>query len=454
MKAHFRFVFVLAVAVLVMGPLGGCSTIENATSSVFGSGSKKKTTLPGKRISVLALQQKLEADPNLAHAAIKLPPPYENEDWPQPGGYANHAMYHLAARENLSRLWRSDIGAAANRLARIMAPPVIADGRVYTLDAAVRVTAHDLETGEEIWHADLAKKKEKKRAGFGGGIAFDNGRVFVATGFGRIHALDAATGREYWVRDFEIPFHAAPTANGGRVFAVTHDNHLQVLAQDDGRVLWSYQAISEQAGLLANASPAVAGEIVVVPYSSGELYAFRVQNGQPVWSDSLTRTGALTSMATINDIAGRPVIDRGRVIAISHSGRLVSIDLRSGERVWTRDISGIQTPWVAGDYIYVVTTEAELVCVSAQDGRVRWITPLQRWRKAKSQKDALVWSGPVLVGDRLIVVSSAGKAVSVSPYTGEILSQLKLGDGTFVPPVVAKGTVLVLTDGAELIAWR
>jgi len=37
---------------------------------------------------------------------------------------------------------------------------------------------------------------------------------------------------------------------------------------------------------------------------------------------------------------GRPVIDRGLVFANSHAGRLVAIDIRTGERVWTIDVGG------------------------------------------------------------------------------------------------------------------
>lgn len=445
-----RLAAIACAFALVGASLGGCAQTKN----LFGIGKEKKAAIPGERVSVLVFDKKLEADPKLANVDVRLPPPYENAEWPQPGGYASNAMYHLSGAPTLSRVWRSSVGRGADSLTRILAPPVIADGRIFALDAAAHVSALDEATGKRLWRKSLRLKGERADAGFGGGIAYEDGRLFVTTGFGRIHALDATTGAEIWRRDIIIPFRSAPTVNGGRVFAVTQDNELQVLATDDGRVLWTHQGITEQAGLLANASPAVSGDVVVVPYSSGELYAFRVQNGRMAWTDSLTRTGTLNSLSTINDIAGRPVIDRDRVYAVSHSGRLVSIDLRSGERVWTLDVAGIQTPWVAGDYLYVVTTDAELLCVDAQDGRVRWITPLQRFRKEKRKRDPIVWSGPVLMGDRLVIVNSLGRAFSVSPYSGALLSEMKLSDPTFVAPIVAQGTLYILTEDANLVAMR
>lgn len=456
-SASLRKIGAVMAAFALILSLGACQGGGgNPITRIFGKApEKKQSRLPGERVSVLLLQQNLEADPRLAEIEVRLPPPYENADWPEPGGYASNAMYHLKVGDALTRRWRTKVGAAADSYSRIMAPPIIADGRIFVLDAKCYVAALDEATGRELWRKSLARKREKGRVGFGGGIAYDNGRVFVTTGFGRVHALDPATGTQFWTRDFMVPFHTAPTADGGRLFAVTNDNQLFVLAEDDGRELWSHQGISEQAGMLANSSPAVASDAVVVPYSSGELYGFRVQNGTMLWSDSLTRTGPVTPMATISDIAGRPVIDRGRVVAISHSGRLVSIDLKSGERIWTRDIGGIQTPWVAGDFIYLITVDEELLCLTWDDGRIRWITQLQQWSKPKKSKgDPIVWSGPLLASNRLIAVSSEGMALSISPYTGEILGEIKLHERTYVAPVVAKNTVFILTDDAKLLALR
>lgn len=444
--AFFRScVLVLALAVASTA-LSGCG--------MFRKTKKIGSTAKGTRISIMAYDKELTTDPALATAEVKLPPPYVNDSWPEPGGFASHAMYHLAAGTDLKKVWQVSVGAAADSYSQILAPPIVAQGMVFVLDARCHVTAIDAETGKRVWRIDLTPKGERPRVGFGGGIAYDNGSVFAVTGFGRIHALNAATGEERWQRTMPAPFHAAPTADGGRVFAVTQDNELNVLAEDDGRVLWTHQGIIESAGLLGSSSPAVSGETVVVPYSSGELYALRVQNGRVGWSDSLTRIGQVNAMSTINDIAGGPVIDRGHVIAISHSGRLVSIDLGTGARTWTRDASGIQMPWVAGDYIYVVTTEAELLCVSAQTGGIRWLTQLQRFRNMDDKVDPIVWTGPVLVGNRLVLASSRGRAISVSPYTGEILGEIKIPGPTFVPPVVAGSKLYILTEDAKLVAYQ
>lgn len=447
MGRRLKALSLAVVAVFALG-LGGCDTVGD----MFTASSKPK--LPGKRLSVMELETKLVADPDIADIDVELPTPFENKDWTQPGGAADNAMYHLAAPGKLDKLWSVDAGSGSSSSARLVATPIVAEGKVFVLDSEAHVRAFDAKTGKQLWRQDLTPEDQDSGKARGGGLAYDGGRVFVATGFGLVHALNPASGAVIWTANGTVPFRASPTANGGRVFAITSDNQMICLAQENGAILWRHRGITESAGILAATSPAVAGSIVVVPYSSGELFALRVENGTVLWSDSLTRTGNLTSLSELNDIAGRPVIDRDRVFAISHSGRFVSIDLRTGERVWTKDIPGVQTPWVAGEYIFVVTTDQEVIAMSRRDGRIRWLTKLARWEDPESKSGPVEWSGPILVSDRLIFVSTMGKAVSVSPYTGKILGQIDLPGKTLIAPIAADGIVYILTDSGELEALR
>ena len=265
------------------------------------------------------------------------------------------------------------------------APPIVAGGKIYVLDARARVYAFDANSGEPAWHVSVAPSgrrglfsmlsfglfgentKVDATKGFGGGIAFDAGKLFVSTGFGDVVALDAASGKELWRINTGVPIFNAPVANGGRVFVSAQDNHFHAYAQNNGRELWDHQGITEAAGILASSSAAVAGEFVISPYTSGELFALRVQNGRPAWSDMLTRSGNVTALSELDDIAGRPVVDRDLVFAISHSGVMTAIQLGTGDRQWTRDLASIQTPWVAGDYVYVLTTQAQLLCLTRKE---------------------------------------------------------------------------------------
>ncbi len=424
-----------------------------ACLALAGCGESKKTPLPGKRISVLELEKTLTTDPALGATPITLPAPFDNPEWPGAGGYPNHAMYHLALAPDIHRAWTANVGEGEWRYGRVTAQPVVADGRVFAADANDVVSAFNAKNGDRIWHFDPQPKNDDNPM-FGGGIAYANGRIFIATGYAQVVAVDATNGKEIWRQNLASPAHGPPTVAAGRVFVITVDNELEVLAAADGHRLWTQNGIPEPADLLIGTSPAVQGDTVIVPYSSGELYALRIENGRAVWSDNLATSRPLGALSSLADIRGQPVIDRDRVFAISHSGILVSIDLRTGDRVWEQDIGGTHMPWIAGDYIYVLANDRDLACLLRADGHVRWVRPLPRYADEADKTNPLRWSGPVLAGDRLIVISSDGEALSVSPYTGRFLGRVKFSDGVYLDPVVAGRSLYVITDKADLTALR
>ncbi len=427
--------------------LGGCSVYDDIV------GNNKTPPLPGERISVLQHERSLSPDPELANSAVLLPPPTPNASWPQAGGFANHAMHHIQVNDALKRIWSTDIGSGSDDEERLSGEPIIADGKIYVMDSMTVVSAIDAKTGDRVWSADLTPDDDDD-GHISGGLAYDNGAIYVTTGFAQVVALEAKTGKVIWRKSLDAPMRSAPTVRGGRIFTVTLNNQLYALNSKNGEELWTHSGLPETASMLGGASPAVDNGIVVVPYTSGQLVALRVENGRVLWEESLAAVRRTDVISTLADIRGRPIIDRDRVIAMSHGGQIVAIDLRSGKRIWDRDIGGLESPWVAGDYVFALTNEAEVVCISRNDGRIRWVRGLPRYEDPEDREDPIIWTGPILASDRLIVAGSNGQALAISPYSGNVLGVVEMPDGVSVPPVVANGSVYFLADDAELVAYQ
>ena len=435
----------LAVVIALALGVSGCG--------VFKKTAPKSQTV-GERIPVLNFESKATAEAELADMAVVLPIPDVNAEWSQPGGSASKYNGHLALPEAINIAWTASIGQGSTATRRLNAGPVVSGGKVFTMDTGGDIRAFDARSGAIVWNARITLPGRNSNSAFGGGVSVLDGRVFATTGYGIVAAFDAATGKELWRQKLDQPLRGAPSVYGNRVYVLTIDNQLFAINAETGEAVWNVAGTVEVAGLLGASAPAVAQDTVVVGFSSGELNALRAENGRTVWADALARTGRSTAMAALSDIDASPVIDRGRVYAIGHGGRMATLELSTGQRVWERNFAGTSTPWVTGEFVYIVTLDGEVICLTRREGKVRWVHQLDHYKNAKKKTDPIQWSGPVLAGDRLFVTGSNKELVAISPYSGEVLVTTKLDERAYLPPIVADNSLYVLTDDGKLTAWR
>ena len=430
--------------VLLPALLGGCSWFEGLLND-------DKPPLPGKRIALMNTHHGLDVDEN--HARVVLPPPVANADWPQAGGNPAHVMGHLAVGDTLQAAWRVDIGEGGGYRRKITAQPVIAGGRVFTMDSDAVVTAYDVASGAQLWRVDT-QAEDDRSTNVGGGIAVDGDTLYAGTGRAEVLALEAATGKIRWRKTVSSPVRSAPTVAEGRIFVATLDNQLQALATDDGRRLWGFQAQPAETTVLGLPAPAYAEGLVVAGFGSGDIVGLRATSGSVAWSDSLAASRGRNSLLDLSAVRGLPVVSDGRVYVGGLGGLTISLDLRTGRRLWEREVATGDMPWLAGDWLFLLSTEGQVAALARADGAVAWVTQLPLYQDEEKKRDPIRWIGPVLAGDRLILGSTDARAVAVSPYTGEIMGEQKLSGAMSVPAAVAGRTVYVITDDATLVALR
>ncbi len=422
--------------------IGGCSDGPSLPRlSDLNPFTEKEKPLPGKRIPVALSENKVGIELASGDRPVRLPPPRQNDSWPQPGGTPNNAAGHLALGNAVRTIWSADAGQGSSSYGRLTASPIVAEGKVFTLDSEGKVSAFS-SSGSVAWRSSLTPPDEKAYKGYGGGLAADGGRIYAATGYGYVVALDAQSGKKVWEKNVGSPLRASPTAASGKVVVITADGVVYALSAADGQELWNYRGLPERSSILVNASPAMEGDVVVVPYPSGDVVALRASDGQALWTESLARSRTASSLGAMSD-AARPVVDGGTVFAVGHAGRMIATSLKSGERIWSASIPGLQAPCVAGDYVFVVDTSGRLMAVDRRDGKAAWSTQLP---------GATTWSGPVLAGNKLWLTSNKGHLASVDASTGKVEGQQNLGTPIYIAPVVAGGRMYVLTDKAKLIA--
>ncbi len=407
------------------------------------------------RITMVLGDETLVPDPALVSEIVTLPAPRELSDgWPQAGSRASKAIGHIDVASELDVAWRASVGNGSDRKSALTTPPVASADTIYTIDSRQTIIATNADNGRRKWSEKLESGNRRDGTGIGSGLGLDGNTLVIASAYGFVAALDATSGAELWRTSTEAPMTGSPTIKDGRVFVSSNNNEVLALDLNTGAVLWSDQAIAETARVLGSPSPAAVEDIVVAPYSSGEVIAYLASNGRRLWSEALASTGQFTPISSINDIGARPILGGGLVFAASQSGVLAAIDGRTGNRVWQQPIGTTQAPALAGEYLFVVGVDAELACIKAGTGQVVWVQELEKFKKPAKQQGRITYAGPVIANGRILVASSKGELIAFDPQTGDETDRLKLGDPVYIEPIAVQDKLLILTDDARLIAIR
>ena len=325
----------------------------------------------------MLLDERIVADPRIADLGVTLPAPERNFSWEQTGGNAAHAMQHLELGDGISLAWRADIGSGSSGGARLLSAPIVANGRVFTIDAEGSVSAFDAIDGDLIWRHRPDGLSDSDRLP-SGGLAHASGWLYMGSGSGNVVALNAQDGSELWQKSLLAPIRTAPTVQAGLLLVTTADNQLVALDAGSGDIQWQHAGLFEQTAILGGAPPAIDGRLAVAAYSSGEVFALTLDSGQEIWSDAVLRPRRTLAIGAINDITGAPVIADNQIIVAGNGGELAAFDRASGARRFDVNLVSRNMPWVAGDFIYLITDRNEVVCLLRSGGRARWVSPLAR----------------------------------------------------------------------------
>ncbi|MBE6452697.1 MAG: hypothetical protein E7012_04330 [Alphaproteobacteria bacterium] len=422
--------------------------------SFFG---KEPLNIDGQRINVLAEDASLRPDYNEGKIKIKLPAPYENHKWSQNGGNSMHLMGHLKASDKLKEYWDTNFGDGSSKRNYLIASPIIAYGVVFAMDSEGIVTARRLDDGKQIWKRRLKPQhKEEKNASIkGAGLAEFNKKIYATTGFGGVFCIDMLDGNIIWKKYLDMPIRIAPTVSAGRVLVQSFDNTFYALDAENGDELWKNITDHETTTLVGGASPAYDPkmDVIVAAFSNGELRAFKASTGTPLWADMLVSHKRTNSLSTIDTIKANPVIDGDKVFAVGYNSMLTAIDLRTGNRIWEKEMGSTNQPWVSGNYLFVLTNNFDLLAINKHNGKIIWNTAIPRGNET-DDKNGVFASGPILTDNRLLVATSNGYVFAVSPYTGKIISYITTDEGVELSPIVADATAIFTTNDADMLAYK
>ena len=393
--------------------------------------------------------------PENVSAPISLPAASANADWTHRGGNNRHLAPHGALSASPQRVWSVNIGSGSTRRNRIAAAPVVADGRIFTIDGQSGLVA-TATTGAQLWATDLAAQFDRGGNVSGGGLAYAGGRLFAATGFGEIVAVDPATGAVIWRQRFDAPVMGAPSVDGGVVYVGGRDGAAFALTADTGRILWDVAGTPNGVGMVGAAGPAVATDTVLFPTAGGEVTAVLKDGSSRVWLTSVAGKRIGRVYATVTDVTGDPVIAGGTTYVGTSAGRTVALDTETGKLIWAAGEGALAPVLPVGGSVFLVNDEARLVRLDASTGQVIWTVEMPYFVKEKVKKRKAITAhyGPVLAGGRLVVASGDGILRFFNPTDGTLVGTADIPGGAASQPALAGGVLYIVSGNGQLHAFR
>ena len=402
---------------------------------------ENETILPGKRESVYESEEKLIIK---ANKRIKLEKPKIISDWVQQHQNLKNHLFHFKSKPTLKFKKRIRLGDINLDKFQYFTPPIISENTIFYYDNDFSVISKNIDTGKLNWSIKLESEKQENFS-LVSGFFLDNKTLFFSTGLGNIYAVDLVDGKVKWFKKFGIQFSRPPVASKEKIFLVSDDNQLYAINKKNGDVVWSHLGNIEELSIIGGSKPALDEGIIVVSYSSGEIFALDETNGSIIWFDNIS-TSNFFSKTNINDIQSPICIEKGKLFVPTFSNKLLVYDLKTGKKSWDLKLSSINPMVISGETIYVIDINSKLMSIDKVSGKLLWAVQL----RSKKGKTEINWSGPLLSSYKLLVVSSDGTILSLSPFTGKTISKIKFKESFISGPIQVNEKIYLISKQGSL----
>jgi outer membrane protein assembly factor BamB len=346
-------------------------------------------------------------------------------------GHTGVATERLAAP--LSLLWRHTSGAARGN----PASPVFAGGTVFYASGG-SLLALNAGDGTTKWQYPAGGKA---MTFFGATPALAGGALYVTDDSGQAYRIDAATGKAVWTAKIGGALRSAPVVSGNAVLFGSGNNHCYALDTGTGQVLWD-QATDGA----VTTSPTVTGGLAVFSSSDNSVYSLSLRTGRKAWSVAFDADPSLS-----------PVVYDGSTLFVTAGDTVYGLNPSNGTRRSAFKLPAPLSapPTVSADGVYAITQTNTLFGLTS-GGRERWRATL----------DSAVSAPPLLAGGLLLVPTQPNVLSGYDANSGALTwryvfqstatdSQPKAGSvGVFSAPIVAEGTLYVVSDDGSLSAFR
>ncbi|HEY0334633.1 MAG TPA: outer membrane protein assembly factor BamB [Stenotrophomonas sp.] len=345
----------------------------------------------------------------------------------------------------IRKIWSTGVGKGEKRIG-VRQRPAVADGKVYVAAVEGGVEALDLQTGKRVWHFEPEKVKKKPELRLSGGPGVGDGLVVIGTLDGQVIALDQATGTEKWRAKVPNEVIAAPAIAQNLVFVRSNDGRVSVFDGANGERRWFHDQEAPALTIRGNAPVITGPGVVFVGNDDGTLTALAMQDGRPLWTQTIGVPEGRTELQRMADVDGAPVLEGSTLFVTSFKNETLAIEGPTGRPMWSRDHGGAGGVGVSSGAVVVADNAGSVWGLDKATGTALW-------SQASLARRSL--TGVAIQGDYAVVGDYKGYLHWLRLDNGEFAARERAGrDALVAQPVVADGILLVQNTDGDLIAFR
>ena len=403
------------------------------------------------RFSVLKYNSEISETLNLDISEIELSPAKDVFYWSKDFQNPQNNIGHINTSGSFNK--KQKIVSGKSVPLNLIQPVFFESNLCYLVNDGF-IECLNTETDKIYFKTDIKREGVKKYEFIRGGISYFDKKIIFVDGYGQVIAINSDSGEIIWEKSLPFPILSAPLIYRGLIYFISADNRLFAVDFENGNTLWSFQTTVEAKKSIYTASPVAFENIIIAPFSNGELIAFRYDDGLPLWSDIASKITVLSNF-DIKDISANPVISSNNIYTLGSNGKFLSINLISGKRNWVTDISGIRTPIISGNQIYLLNNDSKLICLNKKTGEIYWITQLKKYKGSENFKNLNLWLGPYALNSDLYLISYFGELLKIDPNNGVVLDSNNLGiSEIMVEPILLSDQIYIMDTDSNVYKFK
>ncbi len=338
----------------------------------------------------------------------------------------------------VERVWRTSIGASADRVPVNIAP-VYAAGKIYVADRKGRISIIDADSGavdQEI--------NSRLRISAGPGV-FDN-LLMVGTLDGEVFVFDVEGDEVLWRSPVSSEVLSKPVLHDGYVIVRCIDGRVFGFNAQTGTREWLYDRGVPLLSLRGSSDPVARGGIIYIGYDGGEVVALRANDGSVLWEQTVSAREGKTELERLADIDGDMAIIANDLYVTSSRGRLAALAVDSGRILWVKDAGSSSGLTVARTMLALSDPQSHIWLVDR-------INSTTLWRQDKLFNRGL--TRPSFYLSYVVAADAEGYLHFVDAESGEFVARTRIDSaGVRAAPLAVGTTLYVLSESGTLNAYR